>query len=274
MTAGSPTPGHAGTIAGIGFDRAGSGEPLLLVHGSGGDRRIWRPVFDRLARERDVIAVDLPGHGVSAAPVSPLRPVPADYARSLAAFLTELGIERIDVVGNSAGGWTGLELARLGRARSVLAICPAGLWRGREPRTVVAKLWAGRRAARLLLPLAPTMMRGARGRRAVLSGAVGRPARMPPAEAVAMLRALALAPDFDRHLKVVKREHFTGGAAIDVPVTVAFGDRDTLLSARHCRHRDQLPAQTRWRRLPGCGHIPTWDDPDLIVAEVSLLTKT
>lgn len=273
MSAEAPPTVEAGRLAGIGFDRAGTGEPVLLVHGSGGDRRIWKPVFERLARERDVIAVDLPGHGVSPASAPPLLPVPADYARAIGAFLTELGLERIDVVGNSVGGWTGLELARQGRARSVLAICPAGLWRGGEPRTVVAKLKAGRRVARLLLPLAPRMMRRAGGRRAVLSGAVGRPEAMPPAEAAAMLRALALTPDFERHLKYTRRRHFTDGASIDVPVTVAFGDRDVLLRARDCRYRDQLPAHTRWRRLPGCGHIPTWDDPGLIVAEVSALTE-
>ena len=45
------------------FVRRGSGRPLLLVHGLGGSWRSWEPILDRLAAERDVIAVDLPGHG-------------------------------------------------------------------------------------------------------------------------------------------------------------------------------------------------------------------
>ena len=45
----------------LGYERRGSGEPLVLIHGLGGSRRIWDPVLDRLAAERDVIAVDMPG---------------------------------------------------------------------------------------------------------------------------------------------------------------------------------------------------------------------
>jgi len=47
------------------YVRRGSGEPLLLVHGLGGDRSTWSPVIDGLAADHDVIAVDLPGFGSS-----------------------------------------------------------------------------------------------------------------------------------------------------------------------------------------------------------------
>ena len=45
------------------YDRAGSGEPLILLHGQGFSRRCWDPIVAGLALDRDVIAVDLPGHG-------------------------------------------------------------------------------------------------------------------------------------------------------------------------------------------------------------------
>ena len=48
---------------GLSYERRGRGEPLLLIHGAGSYRRAWDPMLDRLAVERDVIAVDLPGHG-------------------------------------------------------------------------------------------------------------------------------------------------------------------------------------------------------------------
>ena len=50
---------------GIAYDQAGDGEPLLLLHGTGGSRRHWRPVIKGLAAHYDVIAADLPGHGES-----------------------------------------------------------------------------------------------------------------------------------------------------------------------------------------------------------------
>lgn len=49
----------------VAYERSGSGEPLLLLHGIGHHRQAWDPVISVLAVERDVIAVDLPGFGAS-----------------------------------------------------------------------------------------------------------------------------------------------------------------------------------------------------------------
>jgi pimeloyl-ACP methyl ester carboxylesterase len=77
---------------GIDYDRTGEGEPLLLLHGTGGSRRHWRPVFDELSRHHDVIAADLPGHGGSDAPPAHGDHSPVGYAARLADFLNGLGI--------------------------------------------------------------------------------------------------------------------------------------------------------------------------------------
>jgi pimeloyl-ACP methyl ester carboxylesterase len=50
------------------------------------------------------------------------------------------------------------------------------------------------------------------------------------------------------------------GAAIAVPVTVAFGDRDWILP-KGSQHRNELPAHTRWVKKRGWGHVPMWVDP-------------
>ena len=56
---------------------------------------------------------------------------------------------------------------------------------------------------------------------------------------------------------------FEGGRGIEVPVTVVFGGRDGVVPA-DARRRDELPAHTRWVEPPGLGHVPMWDDPDLV----------
>ena len=66
----------------------GTGEPLLLVHGTGSSLRVWVPLVDRLAARRSVFAVDLPGFGAS----PPLTsagppPAPAGFAGVLTDFL-------------------------------------------------------------------------------------------------------------------------------------------------------------------------------------------
>jgi hypothetical protein len=84
-----------------------------------------------------------------------------------------------------------------------------------------------------------------------------------------MARAFAYSPGFDEHLDATISQRFVSGCSISVPLTIAFGGKDRLLLRHQSRHRDQLPPQTRWFELSGCGHVPTYDDPDL-VAEVIL----
>lgn len=83
----------------------------------------------------------------------------------VAALLDELGLQRAPVVGNSSGGWTALELAKLGRATGVIALAPAGLWRRHSPRAVDAILQADCVLSQLLGGLTVRAMRTRTGRR-------------------------------------------------------------------------------------------------------------
>src|SRR5947209_6005525 len=163
----------------LAFDRTGKGEPLLLLHGTGSSRGVWKPVVPLLAREREVIALDLPGHGES--PVMPgIAPMPVGYAQVVAATLDRLGLETVEIAGNSMGGWTGLELAKLGRARSVVALGPAGLWPKHSPWSARSTLWLLHHAP----PAPPVLLRSPLGRKVLLSRIYGRPERVPPEEAL------------------------------------------------------------------------------------------
>ncbi|MGH3487984.1 MAG: alpha/beta fold hydrolase, partial [Actinopolymorphaceae bacterium] len=75
----------------LAYDREGSGVPLVLLHGLGHRRQGWRPVFGLLAREFDVIAVDLPGFGESP-PVGPRWR--EDLTPAIAEFFDEVGLDR------------------------------------------------------------------------------------------------------------------------------------------------------------------------------------
>ncbi len=248
----------------LSYERRGSGEPLLLIHGAGSHRRAWDPVLDRLAVERDAITVDLPGHGDSPLMEKVTSPTPANFARLMAAFLRELGIESAHVAGNSSGGWTALEMAKLGHARSVTALSPAGLWNKGTPRQII---WAFRLShvlARRLGRAAPLLLATGSGRTLLLSQFFGRPWQIPADAAVGSVRNFACSPGLWPHIKATSKERFSGGREIEVPVTVAWGSREILLLAGQARLRKELPPQTRWIPLPGCGHVPTYDDPALV----------
>jgi pimeloyl-ACP methyl ester carboxylesterase len=89
--------------------QAGSGDPVLLLHGLGATKASFLPTVAALAGDHRVIAIDLPGFGDSAMPVGAAYDPPF-FARAAAAALDALEIERAHVVGNSMGGRVALEL--------------------------------------------------------------------------------------------------------------------------------------------------------------------
>ena len=108
--------------------RAGSGEPVVLLHGFTAAWRIWHPILADLVARYEVIAPTLPGH--HGGPSYPADQ-PITFERSTDAvegLLDELGVGTAHFVGNSMGGGIALELAKRGRARSVVALAPAGGW--------------------------------------------------------------------------------------------------------------------------------------------------
>ena len=115
----------AGGVTLLASDRAGHGEPLLLLHGIGSTRDDFAALLPRLAEDFDVLSVDLPGHGES--PVGEWPPTVATLTDAVEADLDARGLQRVHVLGNSLGGRIAIELAARGRTRSVVALSPSGL---------------------------------------------------------------------------------------------------------------------------------------------------
>jgi len=109
-----PKPTKSGRVQANGVDYYyeihGSGEPLLLLHGGLGSSDMFDGnVLPALARSRQVIAVDLQGHGRTTLGDRPINLV--DIANDLAFVLDKLGFKQVDVAGYSFGGGAGLRLA-------------------------------------------------------------------------------------------------------------------------------------------------------------------
>lgn len=91
--------------------QAGTGKPLVLLHGLGGTKASFLPTVAALAPAgRRVIAVDLPGFGDSAKPLGAAYDAPF-FSRAVKALLDELEVERTDLLGHSMGGRVALEFA-------------------------------------------------------------------------------------------------------------------------------------------------------------------
>jgi pimeloyl-ACP methyl ester carboxylesterase len=254
----------------LNYRRLGSGEPLVLIHGIGSRWQVWQPVLGRLADQRDVVAVDLPGFGASPPP-PPGTPAGIDALASLLLdFLeAELGLDRPHVAGNSLGGWLTLELARRGRSRSATALSPAGFSEGWEGRYGRGSLWLLVRVARRLAARAETVTASTAGRALSFGQIVAKPSQISAFEAAESWRALAGAPWFDATLKAVAADSFGDGHRISVPVTIAWGEKDRLLLPRQATRAAAAIPNARMVKLWGCGHVPTYDDPEQ-VAQVLL----
>jgi pimeloyl-ACP methyl ester carboxylesterase len=256
----------------LAFTRSGAGAPLVLLHGLGSSRHVWDPVVPALSERFDVLAIDLPGFGDSEPLPPDVEPLPAVLAATVARVLDDLGIGTAHIVGNSLGGWVALELAGLRPAASLTLLSPAGLWRGGTPLYCRASLWTSRWLSRHAAGPLSHVVNHRIGRVLVLGQTHGRPARMTADQARATIRAAGTSPGFDATLRATLPRHYVSGAPIHASTTVAFGSRDRLLLRWQSRHLDQLPARTRLRALPGCGHIPVADDPAAVTALITAST--
>jgi pimeloyl-ACP methyl ester carboxylesterase len=253
------------------YQRSGAGAPMVLLHGIGHRRQMWQPVVDRLHDGFDMVGVDLPGFGESAASAS-ADPSPEWLADRVAALMDSLGWPTAHLIGNSLGCWVSLGLARRGRARSVTVLMPAGLWQPHHGsdslrHRVLFGLW------RLSVRIAGVgiAVRSPIVRTIGFVGLFGRPWRIPPE--VAQADAANLRDGgISRTMFPTLGRSFTGGQDIDVPVTVVLGARDPLIRRRDL-DLSQLPAGVRLTVLKGAGHVPTWDDPDAVTSLIDTTAR-
>jgi len=236
----------------------------MLLHGTNSSRSIWKPLLPHFFDKREVFSIDLPAHGQS----PPSSFTPLDWAKEVAMLLDHLGLERVAVVGHSSGGWTGLELAKLGRASGVLALTPAGLWKKRSPPITDAILLVNWRLGQILGESAVTKPLHTRmGRRMSLRQISAQPAGVPAEDAVTMVKTVLASKHFPEHFRQTRRLRFLDGQQIpsDIPVHVVWGDKDRIARARTSRHTDQLPKHTTVETWPNCGHMLMWDAPQQVI---------
>ena len=247
--------------------REGAGDPLVLLHGLVLSWRAWKPVLPALAARHDVLALDLPGFGSAPPPAAP--PTIAVLADAVEAELDRAGLDRVAAAGNSMGGSVGLELARRGRATRVVVLGPSGIESPAERLGVIALNEMQRAAYSAAAPVAELVAGNAASRSALLGWLHGRPWRIGVADGAAEIRDFAGAPSFHAALRRV-----TGAwapsqlAEIGVPVRVCLGSRDPLIGAPNAPRFAAAIPDAALVPLPRCGHVPMFDDPELVARAI------
>ena len=250
----------------------GSGPVVLLVHGYSDSADGWRDVMDRLATDGvRSVAVDLPHHGrAGRPPVTSFLSVLDDF---LAAAVQEFDRgDGVVLVGNSVGGLSALRVAQRADLplRAVIAIGPAGLsaplWMKlvRRSRPVSTRI-----VETIGVPIirgtnvVPALL-GAGFARAVAGGKLSPTARAQYASHWGpgdLRRQLLLG---GRTIEELVSPDVLGSKPFQVPVTVAWGSRDWITPSRGARAFGRSHPEIVTRVLPGTGHCPQYDRPDLV----------
>lgn len=249
----------------LAYDRTGSGEPLVLLHGLGHRRQAWDKVTPLLAADREVIAVDLPAMGESPPPAVGDYRTMADMVEKL---FGELGLERPHVAGNSLGGLIALELASRGVVRSATALSPAGFWNtpGKYWAVAVFRI-AGFLGAKLPDAVISRIVANRFARVSLYGLFFGRPSRHEPAALIRDLRGLGREhrPAIDAAIAMLG-QWTPPRPAPSIPTTIAWGRRDLVLFPHQSRRARKAFPQARIIPLPTLGHVPMNDDPEKIAA--------
>ena len=251
------------------YRAAGSGPPVVLVHGMVNSSRHWREVALRLAETHTVIAPDLIGHGDSATPRGDYSL--GAHAAAIRDLLVAIGVGPATFVGHSLGGGVAMQFFWQfpERIERLALVSSGGL--GPEVR------WMLRGAA---LPGAATAIRAAAGRRALAALSSGgdwldRRGSRGAAYLRAVVRAMRPLEQsggreaFLGTLRAVIDFHGQRVSAVDrlyllgpVPSLIVWGERDRTIPIEHGRQAHELIPGSRFVSLPRAAHFPHLEDPE------------
>jgi pimeloyl-ACP methyl ester carboxylesterase len=262
----------------------GEGPPLLLVHGGFAAAFYWIPIFPALARTHRVIALDWPGHGLAD---------PCDF-RSVDLFeqgrtflgdvLDSLGLQSVDLVGSSFGGFWSVVFAihapeRV--SRLVLVGGPAGVTRGVP--LLLRSMTFPWKLPGIGLPVARLMMsKPTRENNRKFWGKiiVAHPEQVDDtvldADVASMRRNLETNVSFIKaygRMRGLRRDLVLGERWLDLKTATSFicGDRDAFVSRKDRKTWDRILARSehiRFVPISDAGHLPWIDDPQRVVSEI------
>jgi pimeloyl-ACP methyl ester carboxylesterase len=260
----------------VGFQAAGSGPLLVLLHGITSTSEAWREVMPRLAERYTVVAPDMIGHGRSAKPRGDYSL--GAYAAGVRDLLAVLGFERGTVVGHSLGGGIALQFAYLfpeyvermalissgGLGKEVHPLLRAATLPGSEwVLPLLAREWSVNAgdavrsvAARLGLEAGPDLAEFARGYASLVEeGAT---------DAFLHTMRSVIGPDGQR-VSALDRLYL----ADQLPTLIVWGSNDPVIPVEHGRNAHKILDQGRYVEIEGSGHWPMLDAPDRIVRELT-----
>jgi pimeloyl-ACP methyl ester carboxylesterase len=246
------------------FHRGGSGPPLVCLHGFTDTWRTWELVLPELERHHDVLAPTLLGH--AGGPSLGGEASDALIADAVERAMDDAGFETAHIAGNSLGGYVALRLAARGRARSVVALAPAGGWAGGDEsfRETLGFFASMQEQLKAVAPHADAIASTVDGRRRATQYIAENFEHIPADLVAHEIAGAANCPAVFPFIEYVEREGYSlDPEKIRCPVRIVWGTEDKLLRwpSAAVRFREDWLPHADWVELAGVGHCPQIDVP-------------
>lgn len=249
---------------------AGSGPPLLLIHGFMGYAFSWRFNMEPLAKYFTVYAIDLPGCGFSERPKGEDCTLTGDAERVLR-FMKQLGIENADIVGSSRGGGLTMILAaiaartdQLHRVRRLVLVSPINPWSSHGK--VLTRLLATTLGGLYVVHVQPRLRIIAKR---YFKALYGDPARVAPGTFEGYTAGLDPAGSFEHLLKILRSWHDdlaaihqALGEIAGIPTLILWGSRDRAVYPSSIHQLQRQLKNSALVMFPGAGHMPYEEVPE------------
>jgi pimeloyl-ACP methyl ester carboxylesterase len=239
--------------------RIGSGDPLVLLHMGANPWSKWQPVLPFLTDRFEILVPTLAGWEGGNPLSGPITL--GDLTRGVVEEMDRAGFRTAHIIGCSLGGLAALGVAREGRARSALAICPAGGSNQEQTERLVKHFEMLNNLSWLRRLLAPVVLSRAHMRRVLLRAVLEHGDRLSARQAIAMGKNSANG-DWANLLPGFSAFRLDTTPEVTVPFMLAWGELD--------RFTPMLNEQPMWNKavphaethvLSGVGHLPMFDDP-------------
>jgi 3-oxoadipate enol-lactonase len=247
----------ATALARIGYIEAGGGDatPIILLHGVGSDKRVWRPQLDHFGKARRAVAFDYPGYGESELIEGATRD---DFAAAVLAAMDALGISRAHVCGLSLGGVIAIAMqaAAPDRCASLIiadsfAVHPDG--QGIYDRSVAA---SRSMTMRELAEARTGVLLGSAATAELRAEVIETMAAIDPAAYRVGAEAVWLADQRDR------------AVAIDVPTLILVGEEDGITPPALSEELARIIVGSQLVQIRQAGHLANAEQPDAFNAAI------
>ena len=236
---------------------AGSGPPVVLVHGMVNSSRHWEHVALALARRYTVIAPDLIGHGDSATPRGDYSL--GAHAAVIRDVLSAIGVDRASVVGHSLGGGVAMQFFWQfpQRTERLVLVSSGGL--GHEVSPLLRSMalpGIGLAVAAAAHPGVVRALAGSGRQGRVIARAL-RPLSQPGARQAFLQTLRAVIDVRGQRVSAVDRLYLLEA----MPTLIVWGERDNTIPIEHGRAAHRAIPHSRFATLPKAAHFPHLEDP-------------